>query len=386
MGGERHPQHPRQRSQIGSTVTGKPRDVRALLTFLGEVSGTPTNYFEVEPPPGTPRLYPRVRREVVVHDATPIAGELSVDRQGVVLTDHRDGVIGDFHDDQALRAIYYPAVERLVCAVTGATRALVFDHTHRSSAVARRAADGTDIAVDEAHNDYTERSGPRRVRELLAGLLPGEDPDPLLRGRHAIFNVWRPINGPVEQWPLAVCDMQSMTPVTSSMPSSGGRTGPAMSAPSGTTRPTTGSTSRPWTSASRWSSSATTPPRTAARSGSARTRRSPTRRRRAARGRARASRCAPSPCFIRQQPLGHGAELGAGPYPGEPRASGSRLEGPAIAQWPCAALRAASNSSPGTQLGSSSALASLTPTANPSCAFSIIPSKFQSGWIWSLGW
>jgi hypothetical protein len=80
MGGERHPQHPRQRSQIGSTVTGNPRDVRALLTFLGEVSGTPTNYFEVEPPPGTPRLYPQVRREVVVRDATAIAGELSVDR------------------------------------------------------------------------------------------------------------------------------------------------------------------------------------------------------------------------------------------------------------------------------------------------------------------
>ena len=33
-----------------------------------------------------------------------------------------------------------------------------------------------------------------------------------MRGRHAIFNVWRPTNGPVEQWPLAVCDMQSMTP------------------------------------------------------------------------------------------------------------------------------------------------------------------------------
>ncbi len=55
-------------------------------------------------------------------------------------------------------------------------------------------------------------------------------------------------------------------------------------------------------------------------------------------------------------------------------------------QCPSEALRAASNSSPGTQPGSSSALASLTPTANPSCAFSIMPSKFQSGWIWSLGW
>ncbi len=193
-------------------MPGEPRDVRALLTFLGKASGTPTNYFDVEPPPGTPRLYPRIRCEVVVHDARPMAGRLSIDREGVVLAEHRDGVMGDFRDEQGLRPTYYPSVERLVCAVTGAARAFVFDHTRRSSAVSRRAADGTDIAVDEAHNDYTERSGPRRVRERLAEALPGEDPDQLMRGRYAIFNVWRPTNGPVEQWPLAVCDMQSMKP------------------------------------------------------------------------------------------------------------------------------------------------------------------------------
>src|ERR1044071_3705024 len=160
-------------------MTGAPRDLATQLTFLGEVTGAPTNYFEVEPPPGVPRLYPRVRRDVVVHDARAMA--LSIEREGVVLAEHRDGVIGDFRDEHALRQAYYPAVERLVCAVTGAARARVFDHTHRSSGVARRAADGTDITVDEAHNDYTERSGPRRVRELLAALVPAEDPDRPMR-------------------------------------------------------------------------------------------------------------------------------------------------------------------------------------------------------------
>jgi hypothetical protein len=87
---------------------------------------------------------------------------------------------------------------------------LIFDHTHRSSAIARRAADGTDITVDEVHNDYTARSGPRRVRQLLGQLAPGDDIDELMRGRYAIFNIWRPTNGPVEQWPLAVCDLQSV--------------------------------------------------------------------------------------------------------------------------------------------------------------------------------
>lgn len=62
-------------------MTREPREVRALLTFLGAVSGTPTNYFDVEPPPGVPRLYPRVRREVVVHDARAMATGPSVDQR-----------------------------------------------------------------------------------------------------------------------------------------------------------------------------------------------------------------------------------------------------------------------------------------------------------------
>ena len=58
--------------------------------------------------------------------------------------------------------------------------------------------------------DVEPPAGPRRVRELLGRLAPGEDVDAILRGRYAIFNVWRPINGVVEQWPLAICDMRSM--------------------------------------------------------------------------------------------------------------------------------------------------------------------------------
>ena len=184
--------------------------MRASLTFLGEVAGTPTNYFDVEPPAGVPRLYPRVRHEVDIHDVRGTDGELSIDRQGVVLAPHPGGVMQDPRDEQALRSAYHPSAERLVGDVTGAARVLIFDHTHRSSAVARRAADGTDIAVDEVHNDYTAGSGPRRVRELLGRLAPSEDVDQLMRGRYAIFNVWRPTNGAVEQWPLAVCDMQSV--------------------------------------------------------------------------------------------------------------------------------------------------------------------------------
>src|ERR1044071_2711655 len=142
-------------------MTRAPRDLATQLTFLGEVTGAPTNYFEVEPPPGVPRLYPRVRRDVVVHDARAMA--LSIEREGVVLAEHRDGVIGDFRDEHALRQAYYPAVERLVCAVTGAARAGVRPH---ASVFGRGAAGG------RRHRHHRRRSPQRLHRALRAAPRP----------------------------------------------------------------------------------------------------------------------------------------------------------------------------------------------------------------------
>ena len=57
------------------------------------------------------------------------------------------------------------------------------------------------------HNDYTEASGPQRVRDLMAN-----EAEKLLQDRFAIVNVWRPVTGPVFTWPLALCDARSIAP------------------------------------------------------------------------------------------------------------------------------------------------------------------------------
>jgi hypothetical protein len=57
------------------------------------------------------------------------------------------------------------------------------------------------------HNDYTDRSGPQRVRDLL-----GEAATTLIRHRFAEINVWRPIKGPLLDSPLALCDAQTIAP------------------------------------------------------------------------------------------------------------------------------------------------------------------------------
>ena len=55
--------------------------------------------------------------------------------------------------------------------------------------------------VTVVHNDYTIKSGPQRVRDLM-----GEEAEELLSHRFEIVNVWRPIRGSLRDAPLAVCD------------------------------------------------------------------------------------------------------------------------------------------------------------------------------------
>ena len=58
------------------------------------------------------------------------------------------------------------------------------------------------------HNDYTDASAARR----LCDLLPAEEAKRRLEQRFAIVNVWRSINGPVINSPLAICDFSSAVP------------------------------------------------------------------------------------------------------------------------------------------------------------------------------
>ena len=137
----------------------------------------------------------------------PIAGELSLDVQGFALVDAPTAV-AYFYDEAQLEATYYPEAEDLVKQVTGANRVVVFDHTirRREHGVEDRAPGTPRQPVTRIHGDYTEVSGPQRVRDLM-----GAEADDLLARRFAIVNVWRPIRGPLFDAPLAVCDATSVS-------------------------------------------------------------------------------------------------------------------------------------------------------------------------------
>jgi len=143
---------------------------------------------------------------VVIRNGRPYADRFRLEREGFRFVRH-DTQVGDFYDEEEIRRVYYPEMEALVKAESGALRVVVFDHTLRTADDALRETAKIRDVVRRVHNDYTEWSGPQRVRDLLP-----DEAETLLRRRFAIVQVWRPIGHPVESFPLAIADAQSLSP------------------------------------------------------------------------------------------------------------------------------------------------------------------------------
>jgi hypothetical protein len=180
--------------------------VMGEVVYLRKTAEKPHTY-TYDPPEGVAKTnIVNDPHTVPVFDMRPIAHDLSLDTQGFALVDAPTKV-GDFYDESQLQATYYPEAEQLVKQATGASRVVVFDHTirRRTHGVEDRTPGIPRQPVTRIHGDYTEVSGPQRVRDLM-----GEEADDLLSRRFAVVNVWRPIRGPLFDAPLAVCDATSL--------------------------------------------------------------------------------------------------------------------------------------------------------------------------------
>lgn len=144
--------------------------------------------------------------QVEITDGRRAGRSFSLDENGFVFVEHQTAV-RDFFDKHELENTYYPEVAALIKKLSGAKRVHVFDHTLRSGDEGEREARLIREPVLSAHNDYTEWSGPHRVRELLP-----DEADDLLKNRFAIIQVWRAINQPIQSNPLAIADARSIAP------------------------------------------------------------------------------------------------------------------------------------------------------------------------------
>ncbi|KAI7202346.1 hypothetical protein D0869_04647 [Hortaea werneckii] len=109
-----------------------------------------------------------------------------------------------FTEDTAVREGYYQEVENMLKQkLPGVKKVVIFDHTIR-----RRNKDSPRQPVQQVHVDQTPNAAAERVKRHL----PADEVKELLQGRYQIINVWRPIENPASDFPLAVIDWRSTKP------------------------------------------------------------------------------------------------------------------------------------------------------------------------------
>jgi hypothetical protein len=176
-------------------------EVNYLIPPLGRHSVTVTPVGAGD----TQRTGDYIGTPVSVRNARTMRRAAELDREGFTLGRQVTSV-RSFEDDDEIRAVYYPEMAELVRRATGAREVVVFDHNVRTDGSAR--AGNSRLPVRVVHNDYTEWSGPQRVRDVMGEERAGS----LLERRFAIVNVWRSIEGSVQASPLALVDAGSVRP------------------------------------------------------------------------------------------------------------------------------------------------------------------------------
>jgi hypothetical protein len=145
-------------------------------------------------------------RTVSILDARALPAPASLDAEGFTLVAQRSGVANFYEQREHWLPQYETELRELYLDATGGLDIHIFDHTLRSDSAAVRGEQTTREPATVIHNDYTDASAVRRVRDLLEP----EVAEQWLAGRFAIINAWRSINGPVLSSPLALCDARTI--------------------------------------------------------------------------------------------------------------------------------------------------------------------------------
>ena len=144
-------------------------------------------------------------RMMPIRNGRALRDKFELEIHGFEFVKHPTAMVNFFDEDEVL-SVYYEEAAELIRQRSGAKRIHVFDHTLRSGDEKTRNERHVREPVTRVHNDYTEWSGPNRVRDLLPNEAEG-----LLERRFAIVQVWRAIRNPIEADPLAICDARTLT-------------------------------------------------------------------------------------------------------------------------------------------------------------------------------
>ncbi|KAJ0413770.1 hypothetical protein BJY00DRAFT_296317 [Aspergillus carlsbadensis] len=131
---------------------------------------------------------------------------LSLEGNGITVTKFVTSMeYSDFADDRKVQTCFIEEAKACLKDTLAAKEVHVLDYEIR-----RRHAifpKSTGVAYDAAqpimvaHGDFTPRDASQRLRDLF-----GKDAEVKAELPFQFFNFWKPLRGPVRDWPLALCD------------------------------------------------------------------------------------------------------------------------------------------------------------------------------------
>ena len=179
--------------------------IRAQFNYVVDTGIPPVRYIDW-PEMAHKAVAPQYRlHEMNVRNGRPLRQSFDIDTHGFVFVDHPTQV-QDFTDAAQRKNVYDAEVQALIRKHSGAADVLVFDHTLRVSDEQGQQSLNARPTVKGVHNDYTEASAPRRLRDILGDA----EAERRFKKRWAIIQVWRPIRGKVMIDPLGICDGRSI--------------------------------------------------------------------------------------------------------------------------------------------------------------------------------
>ncbi|PVH83071.1 hypothetical protein DL98DRAFT_558939 [Cadophora sp. DSE1049] len=115
----------------------------------------------------------------------------------------------DFADEKMIKDVYLPELQNALMKELDGRHVHVMDFAVRRRHSQFPISTGKEFETLQpaalAHVDFTVREG-----ERLIEVMYGDQAIELLRGHWQIINIWRPLRGPLNDWPLALCDAQSV--------------------------------------------------------------------------------------------------------------------------------------------------------------------------------
>ncbi|KAK7992997.1 tetratricopeptide repeat domain-containing protein [Apiospora saccharicola] len=166
------------------------------------------------PPNGIPEFpqsnVKRAKHQIQLRNMRKVT-DLNVDTCGFGLL--RSPCTISYEDFKDRTKIQHTYLTDLCSDLKTALKANLVRRRHESFPISTGENYGHDQPTAMAHIDFTVQEGERMIRILF-----GQAADKVLQGRWQIMNAWRPIRGPLNDWPLGLCDTRTVDFATDTMP------------------------------------------------------------------------------------------------------------------------------------------------------------------------